>query len=473
LIGRAEPTSSCCRTGAHGLARHGADRLSQRQLRHHRPRKQSDHAQRPRAGQRPRGAAVRGRPPRHLWYELSVKVARPRAPRPRRSVRGPAGTGCRQVVQSGCGIRPVGQGSGIPAGPAPVAAPAGGIPMDWDPFAPHPARASSPGPASAPRRDALGLDLGAAAPDELVPGLAPSSGGASSLDQLFGLGPAGGGDPLKDSVLDAPMAQPNMSGDADPMRALRKAPKASAPSEVDHLSDLNRPSSRDDPQACCALVRRGFLGNRLQPGVAAAPVRRLVHPQRQRRRRRRCRHRRAKHRVRVWARRPARRTRRHCSMLSDVAWTSRPRAPGADAGVDGIDRADDARGGRRHARSGAGARHHQARDASRRHDDRGQGQQPLEVSPNVNVALQHLLAPPARGFLAAAPAMRETYEDLRAISSPSSPACRRFWTAPCSASIPPRSRPSSATARCCRACCRRAGGAPVGAVHRALRAHPR
>jgi FHA domain-containing protein len=39
---------------------------------------------------------------------------------------------------------------------------------------------------------------------------------------------------------------------------------------------------------------------------------------------------------------------------------------------------------------------------------------PLKFSPNVEVALQHLLAPPARGFVAAAPAMRDAYDDLRA-----------------------------------------------------------
>jgi FHA domain-containing protein len=39
---------------------------------------------------------------------------------------------------------------------------------------------------------------------------------------------------------------------------------------------------------------------------------------------------------------------------------------------------------------------------------------PLKFSPNAEIALQHLLAPPARGFIAAAPAMRDAYDDLRA-----------------------------------------------------------
>jgi FHA domain-containing protein len=39
---------------------------------------------------------------------------------------------------------------------------------------------------------------------------------------------------------------------------------------------------------------------------------------------------------------------------------------------------------------------------------------PLKFSPNAEIALQHLLAPPARGFIAALPAMRDAYDDLRA-----------------------------------------------------------
>jgi len=39
---------------------------------------------------------------------------------------------------------------------------------------------------------------------------------------------------------------------------------------------------------------------------------------------------------------------------------------------------------------------------------------PLKFSPSVEVALQHLLGPPAPGFMAAAPAMRDAFDDLRA-----------------------------------------------------------
>jgi FHA domain-containing protein len=39
---------------------------------------------------------------------------------------------------------------------------------------------------------------------------------------------------------------------------------------------------------------------------------------------------------------------------------------------------------------------------------------PLKFSPSVDVALNHLLTPPARGFMAADRAMRDAYDDLRA-----------------------------------------------------------
>ena len=39
---------------------------------------------------------------------------------------------------------------------------------------------------------------------------------------------------------------------------------------------------------------------------------------------------------------------------------------------------------------------------------------PLKFSPTAEVALNHLLGPPTRGFMPPAPAMRDAYEDLRA-----------------------------------------------------------
>jgi len=161
-------------------------------------------------------------------YELSVKIGTPRAATaedPFASLLGPPAAA---RPTAGAPIDPL---LAMRANPAPASPPApapGAIPDDWDPFAPAASGASAAGAGAAPpRRDALGLDIGAAAPAALVPGALPSAG-PSSLDQLFGLGPPSGGDPLAHTPLDAPLAQPNMAGDADPLRALSSAPRASA-----------------------------------------------------------------------------------------------------------------------------------------------------------------------------------------------------------------------------------------------------
>ena len=72
-----------------------------------------------------------------------------------------------------------------PFAATPPPAAAGGIPDDWNPFAPEPAAPARA--AAGPRGNALGLDLGAAAPPALIPDLAGSGGGGDSLDALFGL----------------------------------------------------------------------------------------------------------------------------------------------------------------------------------------------------------------------------------------------------------------------------------------------
>jgi FHA domain-containing protein len=43
----------------------------------------------------------------------------------------------------------------------------------------------------------------------------------------------------------------------------------------------------------------------------------------------------------------------------------------------------------------------------------GGGNNPLKFSPDVGMALSHLLAPPGHGFMAPADAMRDAYDDLR------------------------------------------------------------
>ncbi len=135
-----------------------------------------------------------------------------------------------------------------PVSAPPPSAPAmGGIPADWDPFAPMaPTRqATAPQPSAGAR--ALGLDLGAGAPAPLIPDLpgAAARGGAAgdSLDALFGLGaptPASN-NPLAQSLLGEAIAQPNMAGHADPMQALGMLPAAAGQALPDTTSELNRP----------------------------------------------------------------------------------------------------------------------------------------------------------------------------------------------------------------------------------------
>ncbi|QHJ00974.1 type VI secretion system-associated FHA domain protein TagH [Xylophilus rhododendri] len=133
--------------------------------------------------------------------------------------------------------------------PAPAPSSLGGIPDDWNPFAPPPPSARPPAQdfaQSLGRGDAgqFGLDSGAAAPAPLIPDLHGSGGNANkdnSLDALFGLGASSGGDPLANSLLDAPMVAPNMAASADPMKSLGAVPLASSQTVQDDLSDLHRP----------------------------------------------------------------------------------------------------------------------------------------------------------------------------------------------------------------------------------------
>ncbi len=132
----------------------------------------------------------------------------------------------------------------MPAAPAPAPL-AGGIPDDWDPFAPPPPKSAAPAAAPSAGARALGLDLGAGAPAPLIPDLpgAPASSGGESLDALFGLG-AGApppGNPLAHSLLGEAIAQPNMAGHADPLQALAMLPAAAGAALPDTTSELNRP----------------------------------------------------------------------------------------------------------------------------------------------------------------------------------------------------------------------------------------
>ncbi|MEO7151826.1 MAG: type VI secretion system-associated FHA domain protein TagH [Burkholderiaceae bacterium] len=137
----------------------------------------------------------------------------------------------------------------------PTAAPAAGLPEDWNPFAPGGA------PAAAPRADPFGASFGAPAggradfglevagrgPAPLIPDFGgPGSGapGGDSIDRLFGLGSGSAGgsaDPFANSALGQAAAMPNMSAHADPMQSLRSVTRASASAAPDHLSELQAP----------------------------------------------------------------------------------------------------------------------------------------------------------------------------------------------------------------------------------------
>jgi FHA domain-containing protein len=139
---------------------------------------------------------------------------------------------------------PLGLGFGPAPTPSPAPSPAfGGIPDDWDPFAATPVppgRAAAPSPGA----NALGLDFGAGAPSPLIPDLPRASGGSDSLDQLFGLGApstASRNNPLANSLLDAPVAQPNLAAHADPLRSLSELAPGSMEARRDDSSELNRP----------------------------------------------------------------------------------------------------------------------------------------------------------------------------------------------------------------------------------------
>lgn len=342
--------------------------------------------------------------------------------------------------------------SAAPAAPAtPAAAPFGGIPDDWDPFAPIPAAQ----PKSPPPLDArnLGLDIGAAAPAPLIPGMnsgSSSSGSVDSLDALFGLKPGGAsGDPLAGSLLSESAAKPNMAAHADPLRALQAAPQATAASLPDDFSDLHRPFVPPAPSAPSP------------PPVAAPPAQPIVTPDAS-----------GPAPVLSWTAQAEGRTlirpraRAEGSVAPEPAPAAAPpamaplpptpppaataaaappaAAPAAPAGVAAESTAAllaalreglatpslplDALTpelmkllGQIVREAAAGTVDLLVARAALKREVRAEAtmivareNNPLKFSPSAEAALQHLLAPQVRGFMAAAPAMRDAYNDLRA-----------------------------------------------------------
>lgn len=322
---------------------------------------------------------------------------------------------------------------------APSAAPSVGIPDDWDPFAPDPVQA----PSSQPLAQSLGraaggggnfgLDAGAGVAAPLIAGLG-NSAPESSLDQLFGLTASSGGDPFANSLLDAPMAKPNMAANADPLASLSSVPRASAQARQDDVSMLNQPfhapplsrppaaepaipagavlswDQGSDPDATHTVIRaaapRASVAA-VPPAVPAAPA--YVAP-------------------------PSPPTAFAPAVTSPVPAASGPPSDTAallDALRSGlavpglqIDRLTPELMlliGQLLHEAASGTTDLLVARAAMKREVRAEAtmivareNNPLKFSPTAEAALQHLLSPTTRGFMAAAPAMRDAFDDLRA-----------------------------------------------------------
>jgi FHA domain-containing protein len=239
---------------------------------------------------------------------------------------------------------------------------------------------------------------------------------------LFGLAPSSGSNPLANSVLDAPMAQPNTAADADPLRSLTSAPKASAASQPDQVSDLQRPFipptiiKPATPLGAVPPVSGAVLSWDTDNGVAATAARAPA----------------------AYPAPAAAPSLAHASPPPDTPPAARP-----SASARGDDDATLLEALRRGLNAPAlelpaltpalmeliGRLLHEAihgtvdllsARATVKHELRAEvttivakNNNPLKFSPNAEVALQHLLSPPVRGFIAAVPAVRDAYDDLR------------------------------------------------------------
>ena len=312
-----------------------------------------------------------------------------------------------------------------PPARAPVAAGPAVIPDDWDPFAPDPV-AAPPAPGAAP------VDAFASLP----------KGGGDSLDDLFGLGAAAPGvdplgDPLGGARQQALMAQPNTAQHGDALESLARTATLMPASRSDHASELNTPMILPPGQAPAAAPGPAPLPQGAVfswndpprdgrvvtlPGQArqAAPRAPAVQP-------------------------PAALARTASTSPAGPAAPSPVAAPGAAfAGAAG---AGDAvllqaflQGlgtpalrmealspetmqllGQLLRESTRGAVELLVARAALKREMRAEmtmivsrENNPLKFSPTVEVALQHLLGPPAPGFMPPASAMRDAFDDLRA-----------------------------------------------------------
>lgn len=291
----------------------------------------------------------------------------------------------------------------VPA-PAPALSP-GQIPEDWDPFAPDPSPATIPprplGAAPAPGNNDLMLDLPL------------GGGGSSSLDDLFGLGPAA---PVADPLGGAPsqplLLQPNTAGDEDPFASLSRPPAPVAPATLPTRgSELNTPMPL--PASAAPHTPTGAVFSWDQPARESREARVAAAP--------------------VAAAAPAR------PLAAPVAAPA-PRAAAAPSAGDDALLAALLQGlavpglriesltpelmqrlGVLVRESTRGAVELLVARAALKREMRAEvtmivarENNPLKFSPSVEVALQHLLGPAMPGFMAAEPAVRDAFDDLRA-----------------------------------------------------------
>jgi type VI secretion system FHA domain protein len=287
----------------------------------------------------------------------------------------PATTASRSGVAA-APTAPVRRAAALESSSAPP--PAAGIPEDWDPFAPE--------PESSPL---------AAAPAAAGFGALPGS--VESLDLLFGLDAAPGGDPFGG----VPAGAPKTAGDADPLRALsRPAPQAPPASVGDAGSELNTPLpagavfSWDDPPRDARVITLPGVRRPdpepapLPPGVAA-PAAGVA-----------------------------------AAAASDDAALLAALLEGLQAPelrLQPLDAEAMRRLGALLREAVRGTLELLVARAALKREMRAEltmivarENNPLKFSPTVEVALQHLLGPASPGFMPAVPALRDAFDDLRA-----------------------------------------------------------
>jgi FHA domain-containing protein len=340
---------------------------------------------------------------------------------------------------------------GSPAPSAPSAA--GGIPLDWDPFAPDPVPSNDLGrslgaSSSAAFPDDFGLGLGGPPATPLIPdaGIRPTAA-EDSLDNLFGLGPASGkgGDPLAGSAFKDPLAGPNTAQNADPLRSFMSGPTAGSQAVADHASELNAPfiaphvaqsrpatpvppsphASGPAPQGAVLSWgdQAGGAENRtiIRPAskpsapvapttpAAAAPAPAQAHtpppaPP-----------------ASPAAPRPSSSATPHSGDVQALLAAFREGLAVPSLQIDALTPEMMKLIGQLLHESAKGTVDLLVARAALKREIRAEvtmivarENNPLKFSPSVEVALSHLLNPPARGFMKAGPAMRDAYDDLRA-----------------------------------------------------------